>query len=548
MRLQALLIFSACFIGAQSAGYDRPSYLCLNKAFPGGWLATDPSTITQASVTQFLSSFNGTLGGTTRKLCISFNMWVLFGGANASTYLASLDRMLALVEANDLPFSISLDPTQWWQSRPDLYNFWDPSSPGYSPSNVYNVEWTGPSPDNATKISWRDWGSQFRVGTPHPNYASPAFRGAAAEALVPLSQRLAQWYQGLPSSKKYLLAYVRASQELSIGSNFYYYPNGNGLIPAPPSQDPVGGPGAGLQLGYAAVCGTSGACTQGQPLAPSQLDAVVSSFLSFSAGVLRDAGIPRSRLMVHIGADFQRAPACTPHTPAFPYPCAVFISPTAGLIPEAFPAWSLYTSGTDAASDEGLATALLALGGAPWGTGEWNIFAGPYSAWRSALNATLSFFNNRLLVVQNYESISGMPQALAAVVDALGEEVGCLVDAPSGLIGSAPDSQGRVLLTWEQGGDATAVHRFQVRLSSAPWVLPTGELAEGDVAEVWVDSTSTSALVTLPPGLQGDHVFAGVTALGCGPSASEPGYPCGSDFATPGCQRMAGDVVPVPLH
>ena len=55
MRLVVLL---AAFYGAQGAVYDRPSYICLNKAFPGGWLATDPSTITQASVTQFIASLD----------------------------------------------------------------------------------------------------------------------------------------------------------------------------------------------------------------------------------------------------------------------------------------------------------------------------------------------------------------------------------------------------------------------------------------------------------------------------------------------------------
>jgi hypothetical protein len=351
---------------------------------------------------------------------------------------------------------------------------------------------------------------------------------------------------------------VRASQELAIGTNFYYYPNGNALAPAPPSADPLGGPGAALQLGYAAVCTSSGGapCAPGSrlPLTPSQLDAVVSSFLSFSAGVLLDAGLPRSRLMVHTGAYFQRLPSCTPHTPAFPFPCAAFVSPTAGIIPSAFPAWSLYGSATDAASNQGLATALLPLGGAPWGAGEWNIFSGPYAAWRSALNATVAFANNRLLVVQNYESIEALPAALAAVVDAVREEAACLVDAPSGLTAAPQDSQGRVLLAWAQGGDARAVHQYRVRLSSAPWVLVSGELAEADVAEVWVPGGGSStggggsALVALPLGLQGDHVFAGVSALGCGVAKGDPGYPCGTDFATPGCQRMAGDVIAVPLH
>lgn len=223
MRLSTCALFALAALA--SAALDRPSYICVNKGYgvPGNWLATDPSTITQSSIDELLASFNNTRVSAdgSRRLCFSFNMWVLFGGANASVYLASLDRMLALAEANDLPFSISLDPTQWWQGRPDLFNWFDAAAPGYDPANVKNVEWTGPSPANATAISWRNWGSQFRMPTPHPNYASPAFREAAAAALTPLAARIAEWFAGLAPEKKYLLAYVRASQELWIGTNYY---------------------------------------------------------------------------------------------------------------------------------------------------------------------------------------------------------------------------------------------------------------------------------------------------------------------------------------
>ena len=125
---------------AADADLDRPQYICLNKAFPGGWLINDPSTFTQASIDAILAAVGGQRGSANRKLCVSFNAWTLImSPANETTMLASIDALLALALANELPLSISLDPTQWWDSRPDLWNWFDPSKPGFSPANVANV-------------------------------------------------------------------------------------------------------------------------------------------------------------------------------------------------------------------------------------------------------------------------------------------------------------------------------------------------------------------------------------------------------------------------
>jgi len=490
-------------------------------------------------VDAFLASFNGTRGSATRKLCISFNMWTLYGGAPPATYLASLNALLALIDANDLPLSISLDTTQWWQGRPDLWNWWDSSAPGFDPANAANVEWTAPSPANATLISWRNWGSQFRMPSPHPNYASPAFRAAAAESLAPLAARLSAWYAALPAERQWLLAYVRPSQELWIGTNYYFYPDGNYLASQPPASDPQGGPGASLQLGYAAVCGALGAAAAAAtpgcawapgapappPLSTPQLDAVVGSYLSFAARVLLDAGLPRSKVLVHTGSFFQHVPPC-PLKP--PLSCPAFNSPAAALIPEAFPGWSTYGGDTSAAGAAGLPEALGAVAGAPWGAPEWNIFSGPFSAWAGALNGTASLANNRFVDVQNYESINHIAAACAAVVDFVSEEERCLVDAPSALT-AAPLNASAWALSWalwarDLGGAAPAV--VEVRVSTLAATLPSGELAAPDV---WASGplaggAAGSATLLLPAGFAADHVFWGATAVGCG-----------------GAQRMASD-------
>ena len=142
---------------------------------------------------------------------------------------------------------------------------------------------------------------ELGVYTPPPNFGSPAFRAAAAEAMLPLAKRIAEWYRSLPANKKNLLAYVRSTQELWMGTNYWYYKNGNDLIEKNASNDPKSGAKGPdvAQLGYAAVCVSGGACSG--TLTVPQLDAAINSFCDFANGILLGAGIPRSRIMCHTG-------------------------------------------------------------------------------------------------------------------------------------------------------------------------------------------------------------------------------------------------------
>ena len=523
-----LLLLLLCWGAARADdSFDRPQYVCLNKGFPGGWLINDPSTFTQASVDAMLAAVGGQRGGAARKLCISFNIWSLYMyPANETTMLASVDALLALALDNALPLSVSLDPTQWWQSRPDLYNWWDPSSPGYDPANAANVEWTAPSPANATAISWRNWGSQFRMPSPHPNFAAPAFREAAAASVGPLAARIAAWYRALPADRKYLLAYVRASQELWVGTNYFYYPGGNALIPQNSTNDPQGGPANTMQLGYAAVCGAGAGgpgCSPGDALSVAQLDAVVSSLAGFLAQGLLDAGLPRSRLMVHTGSFFGAPPACR----APLAPCA-FNSPQAAVVPGAAPAWSLYGGGTDPAGDAGLARALDAVDGAAWGACEWLAFfdgGHPQAAWAAALAATQGFRNNRVVVVQNFESVQHDAGALAALSAALSAQPACLVDAPTGLAvavvaGGAGGAGGAAALTlnvtWAAPRALGGPVEAQTLLAStSPLTLPSAALAVPDVALLQLPGDAAAAQLALPAGWDASELFVQVVARGC---------------------------------
>jgi hypothetical protein len=243
----------------------------------------------------------------------------------------------------------------------------------------------------------------------------------------------------------------------------------------------------------------------------AQLDAVVSSFAAFAAQVLLDAGIPRSRVMVHTGTFFGRAPRCSSN-------CS-FNSPQAALVQSANPAWSLYGAETSAASNAGLPTALGALGGGAWGACEWLPFfdAGhAESEWSDAIEGTLGFLNNRLIVVQNFESIEKDANATAAVAAALGGQ-SCIVDAPTALAASVVKSS-TVAISWT-APPPMGVGSQLLLVSTLGLTLPNANLAVPDVATAQLGPGATHYDLHLPAGMGASEIYVQVVTVsmqGCG--------------------------------
>ena len=104
----------------------------------------------------------------------------------------------------NIPVLVQLDPITFMTSRPDLWNWWDDTAPGYDPDNRNNVEWTSWSPEDAVKIGWLNWGSQIRLN-PMPNLMSPEYRQAVMTQMTDLITIVKDWYDSLPEEKKYLL-------------------------------------------------------------------------------------------------------------------------------------------------------------------------------------------------------------------------------------------------------------------------------------------------------------------------------------------------------
>ncbi len=304
-------------------------YLLLNRAPGRAWGQSRPQSITDEV---FLGPMRvvGTPGSARRKLGLTFVISYLNGPPAATQ--ATLTRLLELSEKHDVPVVIALDGQNWWNHRPDLWNWWDPAAPGYDSRNVRNVEWYGAGPGCALKLAWRNWGRQIRV-VPPPNLASPAFRAASREAMRPLLGILAKWRSGLSSRQRHLFAGLKVGWEASVGINAYYYPGGNHLLHRAPAGDPQGGlrmdeglAGGLAPLGYAALA-SMGLAHPG-PITKRDHERIVTDYLRFLTKECRLAGLARREVFTHAGGQYA--------------PWRMHVSHRTAVTPDSLPGWSLY--------------------------------------------------------------------------------------------------------------------------------------------------------------------------------------------------------------
>lgn len=267
-----------------------------------------------------------------------------FATGHIETYQKLLDRIFELAQQAEMPVLIGLDGFAWWGGRPDLWNWWDANKPGYRPENRHNVEWTDWTPDHAVRGGWRNWGNPFPMNEPHPNLASETVIRANQEAIRVLAPRIARWYRSLPESQKYLLAAVKIGWEVNIGVN-YYYP-----------KDITTHPDFGRQIGYAAVH-TLQLATSGT-LNAEHLTICVQNYLNQLTRCVYEAGIPRNKIITHVGASTGEPKSVQ------------YILPQAALTDWAMPGFSDYTG---AKGPHSLIPAIQMLNEPTswWGNVEW---------------------------------------------------------------------------------------------------------------------------------------------------------------------------------
>jgi hypothetical protein len=307
---------------------------------------------------------------------------------------ASLRNFLAAAEQTDTPVTVKLEGEQWWDARPDLWNWWDPSLPGYNPENAWNVEWTGWGPEYAIKVAWRDWGRQLRVRPP-PNLMSPAYRKACHEALEPLAQIILKWQDALPDDKKDLLVGIEVGWESSIGVNAFYPEAGNDYLERPEADDPKFKKDrtnllnrGGETQGYAAAT-VSGIRKDGLLRYEDQVE-VVRRHLEDLAKVLHDAGLPRNRIFTH-GWGNEQGEAMY-EAVVNEYSC---------------PGWSSYWYSNRLDEDFGMNRGIKKSDAPYWAAVEWLfLHKVEKEPWRQAFMHTLFYRNCRYLTFYNWARIA----------------------------------------------------------------------------------------------------------------------------------------------
>ncbi|MHB0954914.1 MAG: hypothetical protein ACYC0X_00905 [Pirellulaceae bacterium] len=382
----------------------EPRYVFINKA-PGaeGWSAGVPESFARAGFDEITRAIDPPDNPALR-LGISFVFD--FFRYDPQTLGRSLDRFLELSEETGVPILVNLDGMNWWGNRPDLWNWWDPTKPGYDPENRRNVEWCGWGPEHAVKIGWRNWGSQIRV-LPMMNVASPQVIAAHQDVLRILLPRIATWWKQLPHEKRYLLGGVKLGHEASIGINAWYYPNGNQLAERPTTEDPLyglkfaqGWHGGVQPIGYAAVA-TAGIKQTGE-LNRDDIAHVTQSYLALLCAEAHTAGLPADKVYTHQGGTYHPWEKSLPWWPAFNA--------------DATPGWSLYF--TDPAEATGLGDTLDGQGTGRWAAVEWWWQGNDEAGWRNHFERTLAFRNCQFLVIYNWNcglSFSKHPAGLHAL-------------------------------------------------------------------------------------------------------------------------------------
>ncbi len=254
-----------------------------------------------------------------------------------------------------------------------------------------NVEWTSWSADDAVKLGWLNWGTQIRLN-PMPNLMSPAYRQATADMMGEMVDIVLEWYENLPDDRKWLLAGIKATGEMLLGANNWYYPNGNSYLDQPAANDPRTGislsikPSRGVQtIGYAALK-TGGFKSSGE-VTGEDIAMLAQKHSEFASKIIADKGVPRELIFTHsagVGDDLE---SC--------------------LNDYASPAWSFY--GIDATNPDQFAAVLnlWEQSDAPWfGIAEWSVGA-PTSeeAWRAPLAKALAIPGCRFLSI--YANVVG---------------------------------------------------------------------------------------------------------------------------------------------
>jgi hypothetical protein len=200
--------------------------------------------------------------------------------------------------ARGVAFHLTIESHYFWQSRPDLWNFFDPTQPDYDPAHVANVEWTDWA---QTGFRWRfaDWGVPQELSAPHMCYLSTAVQAEVARLGGEVGTEVRAAMDMLADAgHPELFSGVTVDFEPSLDN----YTNIDTIDPGIAQlMDDAGAPK--VRLGYCAFTALGYSAANPPPDAGAAAALANQLFVESWAGAVADAGVPASRLYTHIAAN-----------------------------------------------------------------------------------------------------------------------------------------------------------------------------------------------------------------------------------------------------
>lgn len=211
-----------------------------------------------------------------------------------------LQRDFEMSEAHNVPLLLHVDFEWFWDNRPDLWNWFDPSLPGYNPDNKYNVEWKGW--DSPTKEYWLNWGSPWKI-KPKVCYQSPRVRAEMKTKAQIIAAEINKWRAKLDSmGKSYLFLGIDPSWETTI-------PDQSNMDWAKEIQKNNPQAEAAVNLGYCTLSQRGFSASKPPGNFNAELGKAIAEFVEYESKLFYDLGIPKDKIFTHAPtSDMSRTP------------------------------------------------------------------------------------------------------------------------------------------------------------------------------------------------------------------------------------------------
>jgi hypothetical protein len=321
------------------------------------------------SIRAFAAKLGTTGDGKTRQL--GFGAFIPIFASDESIIAKAINLGFMIAQHTNVAVLFLVDDHILWDGRPDLWNWYDPSKPGYNPDNRKNVEW----------YDWEGTPNKRRYFTPagapsqapHMCYNSPVIEKEVTRIVSQIvGPALREQINELKrDNKEYLFAGITVGAEAGFDdyskipkisripstANPMQMQLAKMLMLAAKMMDEDHAPHS--RVGYCSLTNAGYSKTNPPPDFNAALAEVNQKFLEFWDKQFVDAGIPCSRLYTHVAAS-------PPQDDTNNAPLQIVFNPYVR------PGWTTYPQGTLANGFEPLYDQLERHGNPAWGGVEAN--------------------------------------------------------------------------------------------------------------------------------------------------------------------------------